>query len=138
MKKIIIFILAVIFCSTVFSQKKEEHLQKSRRLNTAAWIFAGSGTALAVGGMILLIHADSRQNDYNDRGEGNLTAAIAGLGLTVIGIAAIGTSIPFFIRGHKEHKRGMSFSFKNEKIQLLPTGIFTRQVCPALSLQISL
>jgi hypothetical protein len=138
MKILLPFTIALIFSTGAFSQsRKERQLQTSKRLNTAAWIFAGSGTALVIGGTILLIDADSKQNDYNSGGS-DITEVIGGFGLTIMGAAALGTSIPFFIRSHKEHKRAMAFSLKNEHVPLLYKGIFTKQGYPALSLKINL
>jgi hypothetical protein len=141
MKIIILFAIALIFCKNTFSQTKEAHLQKSRHLKTVAWVLAGGGTALTVGGFVLIL--DGSDNRYNnnyygyDNGNNNTAKILGGAGLMVMGLAAIGTSIPFFIRSHKEHKRAIAFSIKNENIQVLQYGRLTRQLYPALSFRIN-
>jgi hypothetical protein len=140
MKRIIVFAIVLIFCNRVFSQTKEEHLQKSKRLKTTAWILAGSGAALTVGGGILVIDGALKNNERHGSGsdDANVTEIITGAGLTVLGLTAVGVSIPFFIRAHKEHKRAMTFTFKNENIQLVSNGKSGRLQYPALSLRIGL
>jgi hypothetical protein len=140
MKKILFFLIGLIFFNAVFSQTKEEHLQKSRRLKTTAWILTGTGAALTIGGSILVVDGALKNNDHHGSGsdDASVTEIVAGAGLTVLGLASVGVSIPFFIRAHKENKRAMTFSFKNENIPLVRNGRFARQVYPALALHIRL
>jgi hypothetical protein len=139
MKKIILITTtALIFCTNVFSQKHIDHLQKAKRLKTTAWVLLGSGLAVTITGGFVVDNNSGRTNNYYGGYDNNYQAgAVAGVGLIVLGLAEMGTSIPFFIRSHREQKRAMAFSIKNENIQVFQKGRFSRQVYPALSLQIN-
>ena len=72
-------------------------MRKSRSHKTAAWILAGTGSALLMIGTLVSL---GEAYDYAYTGEESNTSAIAGIGL-VVGAA----SIPFFIMGSKNKKR---------------------------------
>jgi amino acid transporter len=134
MKKIISLAFTFIFCTQVFSQvRKEEHLQESKRQNKVGWILVGSGAALIVGGGVIINNVKK-----NNEGIDGDFITIIGLPIVILGVAVTGASIPFFIRSHKEYKKGLALSIKNEHIQLIQKGMFTRQVYPAIALKINL
>jgi hypothetical protein len=54
------------------------------------------------------------------------------------GFASMVASIPLFIAYHRNKKKSMSLSFKNETVPQLQNRSFTNRAIPSLSLKISL
>ncbi|MES1181765.1 MAG: hypothetical protein ABUL44_03130 [Flavobacterium sp.] len=140
MKKITLLVTSLFLVFSCFSQQKtktyDDYMEKSRKRNTAGWIFVGSGTALTIGGTALLISAaDSEEDIYDDSWDGKV---IGGAVMLVAGVALIGTSIPFFIMSHRYKKKAMNLAFKTEKLQMPRLGKPGNQYYPALSLKINL
>ena len=69
-------------------------LQKSKNQKVAAWVLAGSGTALIIAG----ISAGNSVDNFLNPG-----ALAAGGLLLIVGSAAVISSIPFFIASHRNH-----------------------------------
>ena len=109
MKKIIVFVIAVITASNTFSQQtqtdtvkygtKDYYLQKSKRQKTGALVLLIGGTAMMGVGLLI---ADGKDASFDQAGTG---AIIIGLGF----LADIG-SIPLFIASKKNKKRASKAS----------------------------
>ena len=133
MKKIIVLPMLLILATTTFSQQtnpspaltKQDYLKKSKNQKTAAWILLGGGSVLVVTGVLLSNNA-SLDNLGTTAG-----VAIAG------GVAVLG-SIPLFLASGKNKRKGMSLSFKTEKMQQLNKTGFVYKPVPSLSLTVHL
>lgn len=143
MKKIIVLVMTLLVGVAVFSQTKEQYLEKSRKKKTAAIIFLSAGAAFTVGGTILLVDGVNRHhhsddyygNIYGD--EGTSEAVVGALGM-VVGIAGMSTSIPFFIGAHKSKQKALAITFKSETMPLAYKTALTSRLYPALSFKINL
>jgi hypothetical protein len=137
MKKFTPVVLLLIFCINALAQPSvERRLRKSAKFNRAAWILVGTGTAATIGGIVLINDANRTSNYTNDRGDAQILETFGGLGLCAIGVAAISTSIPFFIKSHKLYKSTLGFSLKNENAPIFANGGFGRKSFPAMTVQI--
>jgi len=136
MKKIIICVMLLIIASATFSQQsnpssttltKQDYLQKSKHQKTAAWIFMGAGVLSAgvLGGVKV---------NPEIGGADNSGSTI----FLVVGLVAVGASIPLFIAASKNKKKGMSISFKNEPAPYLENSSFIKWPVPSLSLKLGL
>lgn len=137
MKRIFTLLTFVIFGTTVFAQASlsEKRLKRSAAFNRAGWILAGAGTACTIGGIILINKGSNLPADGNYTDQKTLDVFF-GLGLAAIGVSAVGTSIPFFVRSHKLYKKAISLNLKNERTNLLTQGRIIHTQIPALALQI--
>lgn len=143
MKCIILLFATILVSSSIFAQQKtytidkDALLARSQKQKTAAWIFLGAGSAVTAGGTVLFVHGMSSIDESNDVIENELQV-IGGAGAMLIGIGAMCTSIPFFVKSHKNYKRAMSFHFKNEMAPMLVNGKLSRQSFTALAVTINL
>ena len=121
----------------------DEYMQRSRRRERAGIILLSSGAAVAAGGTILIIDGVNRNNrngDYNGNGELNTGEAEMVLGalVTVMGVAGMSASIPFFVGAHRTKMKAMALSIKTETTPSLYTNAAGRQAFPALAIQVPL
>ena len=136
MKKILAFTLILTLSATTFCQQvnplpglnKQDLLKKSKNQKTAAWILLGGGFFSTALGSVKFNFAGS------DSEVDNSTSAI----FLITGLAAIATSIPFFIAANKNKKKAMNLSFKNEKVTHLSKQAFVYKTIPSLALKINL
>ncbi len=137
MKYILPLTILIIYSTAVFAQPtlSEKRLKRSAAFNRTAWILAGSGTACTIAGILLINKGSDLPADGNYTDQKTLNVFL-GLGLSAIGVSAIGTSIPFFVRSHKLYKKAMSLNLKNERTNLLVQGKIIPNYIPALALQI--
>lgn len=137
MKKIIIISMLLILSAASFSQPATttDYLQKSKKQKTAAWIMMSGGLACSLAGSILSAQLDFMGDTaplFDDK------TTKTGIVLNIIGLCSIAGSIPLFIVSHKNKKRAMNLSFKNETAPQLQNSKFVNQPVPSLSLKISL
>jgi hypothetical protein len=149
MKKIIVFTLLLTVSINSFSQQtkpslnltKQSYLKKSKKQRTAAWIMLGGGFTLAVTGFTVSVVnglGDAFASSVTDDNSSSGSSIDAGSVVFTTGAVAMLGSIPFFITAHKNKKKAMSLSIKNETTpQLLKQGFVHRSV-PSLTLKISL
>ena len=147
MKKQIMIILLLAISATSFSQITEsskiftnaEYLKKSRKQNTAGWIFLGSGFALSATGLIIGVAGTADEFVGVITDEKSHKWETAG-GLFFTGLASMLTSIPFFVSASKNKKKanGVSASFKFEKTQAIQYRYFTTSSYPAIAFKINL
>ena len=140
MKKIILPLVFLLFAIQSFSQQTVRHLHsrdyyadKSTKLKTAAWVLAGTGAVAFTAGVLIF---NNNQNSVDF--ENALNAAWAGVGLIVVGGAAIITSIPLFIVSGVMAKRAARLSIKNQRIFLPGQKYLAFKTQPALTLTIPL
>lgn len=127
MRKIFVFTILLIIATTTFSQQtklspiltKQEYLKKSKHQKIVAW-------SLLLGGFAL----DATAFAFYE--------SDIGANFARAGILANLASIPFFIMAHRNKKKGMSLSFKNETAPQLQKSSFINQPVPSLALKISL
>jgi len=150
MKKAILLIVCAgtIFCSVAQQTPtetskpvltKDEYLQKAKGQKTGAIILIAAGGALVIAGAAVATKDlnDDLGNIFEPDTETNKHETLATV-LVVAGIAAIAGSIGLFVSAHKNKKRAMSVSFKNEPtLQLQRSMAFYRSV-PSFTLKISL
>ncbi|MEO6894716.1 MAG: hypothetical protein ABI136_06730 [Ginsengibacter sp.] len=126
-------ILLLIFFINIFkisaqtyqpgSTKSEQHkmadllIKKSKRQKTAAWILMGAGAGVAIAGGIIGTNAIKNSNpddpfDIFPRG------SLAGGAMVLVGVAAIITSVPFFIASGRNKKKA-NLIFQNESQSFL-------------------
>ena len=134
MKKLLILLLFVAITLCGISQPlnntggrdKTDYLKKSRHQKTAAWILIGGGLFCAILGSI--------QVNSNYGGTDNSNSH----GLLIIGLAAIGGSIPLFIASSHNKKKAASVGLKNELLPRVQSGGLVYHNSPALTLKIRL
>ncbi len=127
MRKNIALIIFLPLAVTVFGQQtatlplltKQDYLQKSKKQKTVAWVLLGVGLVSTSLGSIQ-VNPDYGSND-------NQAAFL------VVGLAAIGTSIPFFIAASKNKKKAASVSFKMEQSPYLKVARTGHTYYPAVS-----
>ena len=151
MKNAIAAAFALALSIPLFSQRNtpntysrhDDYMQRSNRKERAGIILLSSGAAVTAGGTILIIDGVNRNNrngDYNGNGELNAGEAEVVLGalVTVLGVASMSASIPFFVGAHRSRKKAMDISLKTENAPLLYKTAFARQMYPALAFHIPL
>ena len=142
MKKIILFTMLLIIATTTFSQQtkpsttltKQDYLKKSKTQKTFAWILAGGGVGVMVVAIATVSEKDAANYLFQTDNSGVNTSAT----LFVIGGITTLSSIPLFIAAHRNKKKGMSFSFKNETAPQIQKSSFVYRPVPSLTLKISL
>ncbi len=135
MKKITALLLLMILL-TAFSlsaQTKNDYLLKSKHQKTAAWVFLGGGTGLAIIGGLVGLHGvvdlvDGQQNNKIETG---------GI-LEITGGAAMLGSIPLFIASSKNKRKAMSITFSNQPLPALVKNTMGRRSFPSIGLQFKL
>jgi hypothetical protein len=111
---ILLVMAAPSFCQETKPSKpvtREDYLEKSKHQKSTAWILLGGGTALIGTGLLI---GDRQQSSFDQAATGAIIAIIGFL-------SAIG-SIPLFIASGKNHRKGLSLSFKNETAPPLLKG----------------
>lgn len=149
MKKTLFLYLLLIGSTALFSQQtkhlrfsKEEYLKKSKNQKTVATIFLGTGGTLILAAVLIpkgkqmtetwgSIGGIPIYNTYykNETLKGTLGAT---------GILLLIPGIPISLASHKNKKRSMKVSFKNETVPHLYKTSLVNQSLPALSLKIGL
>lgn len=130
MKKIVAFVLMLIFSATTYCQNKDssnhltraEYLKKSKSNKIGGFILLGVGT-------IALVSASGGNTDLESLGV-----------IVVAGSAAVLGSIPLFIAASKNKRKATNASvyFKMERMhQLQNTSIYLRQV-PVVGISIKI
>jgi len=151
MKNIMVAAFILIFSLPLFSQeitpnaysRHDDYMERSKRKERAGIILLSSGAAVTAGGAILIIdgvHRNNRSGDYNGNGELNAGEAEVVLGalVTILGVASMSASIPFFVGAHRSKMKAMAISIKTESTPSLYKTAFTRQMYPALAFHIPL
>lgn len=142
MKKAIAFAILLIISVTSFSQQtkpspaltKQDYLEKSKNQKKAARILLyGGSTCIAISFLIPNGDVIGGNFFYTEYENSDVKSAffLSGFLSTLI-------SIPVFIASHRNKKKGMKLSFKNEKVPLLQNSHFTNRPVPSLSLKICL
>ncbi|MEO5682914.1 MAG: hypothetical protein ABIQ88_09745 [Chitinophagaceae bacterium] len=147
MKKAVFFLLLTIFSVSIFAQRitpdtrYDKLMSKSKKKQTAGFIFLGTGAALTAGGIFLIADgANKNNNDYNNSyglSEGE-AEQVLGVLLTGVGIGGMCGSIPFFVGANRSKKKAMAIAVKTENTSMLYKASFSRQFYPVLALQIPL
>jgi hypothetical protein len=135
-----------LFCQSITPNtysRHDDYMQKSNRKKRAGVILLSSGAVVTAGGAILIIdgvHRNNRNGDSYGNGELNAGEAEVVLGalVTVLGVASMSASIPFFAGAHRSRKKAMSISLKTENAPLLYKYAFARQSYPVLSFHVPL
>lgn len=131
MKKNLAAILFLLFTVSAFSQdkirNKDFYLQKSKNQKTVFYVFASTGTALIITGIILGAAHNDPDTEY-------YTGGFIAAG----GFAALAASLPFFIASNKNKRKAMSLSFKNEIAPQVYKTSFVYKSIPSLTLKFKL
>jgi hypothetical protein len=139
MKKILFNVVFASLTAVTFSQQisssatidKTDYLQKSKHQKTTAWILLGGGAVLIGGSLISAISEVAKSKYFFDA---NTTGSTI---LFFTGIAAAGSSIPFFISSGRNKGRAMSLSLKEETIPAVTGRSFVNRSYPAASVKIN-
>lgn len=143
MIRIIAITLFLVTSFTSFSQSAAipaktvdtDYLQKSKKQKKTAWLILGGGLACSLVGSILSTELEVDGDTEPLLGD---FASTTGTILNVTGVCAMAGSIPLFIAAHRNKKKAMSLSFKNEKAPQFRHGSFTSIAIPSLTLKVSL
>ena len=127
-KLLLIFILAMISFAGYSQTEKQDfskdyYLEKSKRQETAGWVLLGAGTAMGIGGIIIMDQGDIFSADFE-----------AGAILVLAGAASGLASIPFFISSGSNSRKAARLSFGPQNY-LYPNRQFSG-IQPALGLKI--
>ena len=126
--KPIFLIILLSYSISLFSQQTSsvntDYLKKSKTQKTLGWILMGSG--------IVSTGVGSIQVNPNYGSNTNRS------GLLIVGLAAIGTSIPLFIASVKNRRKATSLSFQMYQIPQLQQTSIVYYPMPSLRLEISL
>ena len=141
MKHLLLFLL--VFASYGLAAQrqlntKDDYLRKGRRMESAAWILAGSGVAMVTVGTVLAVNTDWDALDYDDNSYGR-KETIKGVGaIALIGtgvIASIG-SIPLFIMSAKNKSKAASFTVSTQRYHSPGRSMQLSQQMPALTFRV--
>lgn len=139
MKEIFLGVLITFFGISLQGQQtdtnpqltQQDYLQKSKNQKTAAWILTGGGTAMAIGGLVLL----TSQTSYFPSEE-------VGAVLLAAGGAAIATGIILFSASNRNKKKAdeklLTFNLKLERTDFIQHAITGKKNYPALAFNIRL
>jgi hypothetical protein len=121
------------------SLTKEEYLKKSKRQRTGAIVMISAGGALVIAGIAVAANdlGNDLYNIFDDNASTNNHETLSTV-LAVVGVAAMLGSIGLFVSAHKNKKKAMSISFKNETAPLMQNSMVFQQYVPSLSLRIRL
>jgi len=153
MKKIIVYILLLIFPAVAFCQSvpndlptvKTDYLKKSKNQKTAAWVLLGGGFVLST--TSILIATPKVEEDYVNIFAGVFSGEPAPQNdytaeniLLVTGTVAMLGSIPLFIASKKNKKKAMDVSanIKMENATMILKQSFVQSSYPAIALKIKL
>jgi len=78
--------------------------EKSRSLNTAAWVLAGTGAVMGIAGLVVYENS-LREDSWNELGN-----SFGGVILVAAGSAMVITSVPIFIRAGYYNKKALNMS----------------------------
>lgn len=142
MKNYFTFLLAILFVTCSFCQKKsvEEYKAESRHLKTGGFILVGAGGAFTLTGLVLII-GDKSNADYNNNTLSSRSQA--GVLLIAAGIVSELGSIPFFVVSRAIHKKASrimraSTFIEIEKDVAPACNVIHLQPFPSLGVKISL
>ncbi|SRR5258706_15286535 len=129
MKKNLAAILFLLFAVSAFSQNKTKdfYLQKSKNQKTVFYVFATTGTALIITGIVLGAAHNDPDTEYYTGGF-----------IAVGGFAALAISIPFFTASLKNKRKAISLSFKNETAPQIQSSRFVYKSVPSITLKVCL
>jgi len=131
MKKNLAAILFLLFSLSALSQNKTKnkdfYLQKSKHQKTAFYVFATTGAAMIITGIVL---GASHNDPYTEYYTGGFIAAG--------GFGALAISVAFFTASLKNKHKGMSLSFKNEPAPQLYKNNIVYHSIPSLTLKFKL
>lgn len=97
---------------------QEENLRKSHNRKITAWSLIGGGAALTAAGIIVL----PKYYDFLESNTADDTKLVAGSIMTILGFAAMITSVPFFVSSGI-YKRRAKLGVSNQKTGYRqPTG----------------
>ena len=147
MKMIITSIIMLTVSLVCYSQQPDslktftgsDYLKKSKNQKKAAWIFLGSGFAVSAAGLIVSTIGVAEEFTGIFTGEESKKFE-TGAAIFYIGVAAMLTSIPFFVIASKDKKRaaGISASFKFDNRLLVTQAVMMKSTYPAIALKIPL
>ncbi|MEO7393357.1 MAG: hypothetical protein ABIU11_00365 [Chitinophagaceae bacterium] len=147
MKMQIVIFLLLIMSASSFAQKSDtskiftssDYLKKSKKQNTAAWIFLGGGFGVSAIGLIIGV-VGAAEELYGIFTEQKSNTLEAGEAIFYVGLASMVTSIPFFIASSKNKKRanGLSSSFKLETRPVMQQGYISKSYYPVVALKLNL
>lgn len=153
MKKMMLYALAITFCSTGFCQQtntvppavKTDYLKKSKKQKTAAWILLGGGFAASVIGISIAA------SDLAEDGSAAIIGGIVGEEIETetsytgdilffTGLASMAGSIPLFVASSRNKKKAAALNagIKIDNISIPRQAALNRVQYPALSLKIGL
>lgn len=145
MKHITATLLSVLIAFVSFTQQtdpvptltKEDYLKKSKHQKTAAWILGSSGVVLL--GTAFVVAVGEASEDFfgifaPEVDDGGDASAVIGL----VGLAALGSSIPLFIASGRNKRKAMSLSFRNIPSQQMGKNGISYRPLPSFSLKINL
>lgn len=151
MKNVMVTACLLAFSLPLFSQQltpntyshHDDFMERSKRKERAGIILLSSGATVTAGGTILIVdgvHRNNRAGDYSSNGELNTGEAEIVLGalVTVLGVASMSASIPFFVGAHRSRMKAMAISLKQESVPSIYKTMFPGQIYPALALHIPL
>ena len=135
MKKLFFALLSGSLTLSGFSQSiptqltsiQTDYLKKSKHQKTAAWILVSSGVFFSILGSIELNFAGTESGKTSNN-----------TFFQVLGLTAVGVSIPFFVSAAKNKKKAMSLSFKNGMTPQIYKSGFVYKPVPSLTLKIGL
>ena len=126
--KPIFLIILLSYSISLFPQQTSsvntDYLKKSKTQKTLGWILMGAG----------IISAGLGSVQVNPNYGSNTNRS----GLLIVGLAAIGTSIPLFIASVKNRRKATSLSFQMHQIPQLQQTSIVYYPMPSLRLKISL
>ena len=147
MRKQTIILLLLVISINALSQQPDslktftgsDYLKKSKNQKKAAWIFLGSGFAVSAAGLIVSTIGVAEEFTGVFTGQESKKFE-TGAAIFYIGVAAMLTSIPFFVIASKNKKRaaGISASFKFDNQSLIKQGVMMKSTYPAIALKIPL
>jgi hypothetical protein len=144
MRKIILCTMLMLLATVTFSQQtnpsvaltKQDYLKKSKKQKTAAWLLLSGGLACVITGSILSTDLSVDDDNYGSLFDENTSRA--GTVVAIIGSCFMAGSIPFFIAAHRNKKKSISLSFKNEMAPQIQKWSFVYRSVPSITLKISL
>ena len=129
MKSFILIVALLLTLQTIFSQQtKQDHLQKSKKQKTTAWIMLGGGTAVGLIGLSKINLAGS------DREINNTPGTI----MFFTGLASSIASIPVFIASKRNKRMAMKLSFMPGLTPVLQGNNYTQKSQPSVHIKISI
>ena len=147
MRKQTIILLLLVISINALSQQPDslktftgsDYLKKSKNQKKAAWIFLGSGFAVSAAGLIVSTIGVAEEFTGVFTGQESKKFE-TGAVIFYIGVAAMLTSIPFFVIASKNKKRaaGISASFKFDNRLLVTQAVMMKSTYPAIALKIPL